>query len=694
MTADRATAFALAVFLAWGASVHAGTDDYAGHTLEPLTYIRDYRPGHLDDEGSVAAIEANTPDLLVLGKDAPLHHNWGPVRGTGGENQAFGRGEHIVRILPDELKRKMARIRAMVDRLHRAGVRWVMPYICTMTIGGHHKRRTGFWEFYDHWDDYKAFGLGPRPADDPCQWMQRKPDGSPRTYYQWEAPYYAPNCRWAACIHHAGWRQHLANVVRLAAEVGYDGVYMDNNRSTRCYCPRCQARFRDYVAKRFHKEELKRHLGVESHEKLEMAAEPGTLLWRLTAEFWTDSKIEFLKWLKAVGERAGGEFHIFANPGAWMSGSQEVARLAQVATFIQSEENGDAYGAHPGLVRQKIAGPLHYAHINRRMLEYKFTQSLCSPLRVTMTTRTMGAQGHRSRRSVDMNPQTAALAIAEAAAYGGGGAFNMNLRWDTHRETKRWRAFLKAHRALYEGLEAYAPIGMLAFGEQHYFNDDRVQKMGLRWLAWELAAERVLFGLVHEVHCTPARLARYRVVVVPPGVRYVSAAQLAALEAFAQSGGKLLVIGDDFARFDELCRPRPPRAVDGVATVLAMPCDMRTLRMALDQALGFPADLCHGSDAEGIGVNAFARPTEIIVHLVNYNVPLGRKSTEKAVPVEGLKLAVPLPANWRVKRVIAFGPDEPKGMQLKWKTTPKGATIDLAALPLYRAIRIEGEGAR
>ncbi len=50
-----------------------------------------------------------------------------------------------------------------MDNLHAAGVHHVMPYICSVTIGGHHVRRTGFWEFYDHWDEYLEFGLPPRP---------------------------------------------------------------------------------------------------------------------------------------------------------------------------------------------------------------------------------------------------------------------------------------------------------------------------------------------------------------------------------------------------------------------------------------------------------------------------------------------------------------------------------------------------
>jgi hypothetical protein len=127
---------------------------YQWKTQVPLTYIRDYRGGHPYDEAFMREVEANTPELLVLGKDAPIHHNWGPVAGTGGENTAFGQGEHIRRLSAVELREKTEKIRTMVSRIHAMGVRWVMPYICTMTVGGDPDLRTGFWEFYDHWEAF------------------------------------------------------------------------------------------------------------------------------------------------------------------------------------------------------------------------------------------------------------------------------------------------------------------------------------------------------------------------------------------------------------------------------------------------------------------------------------------------------------------------------------------------------------
>ena len=666
-------------------------------TRAPITYIRDYRAGHLGNDEFLATIAANTPDLLVLGKDAPLHHNWGPVAGTGGENQAYGKGEHIRRLAADELREKIDRIRAMVAKLHDAGVRWVMPYICTMTIGGHHEKRTGFWEFYDHWDEYRAFQLGPRPAADPHDWMQREPDGTVRTYYQWDAPYYAPNYRLAACVNNPAWRQHLANVVRLAAEVGYDGVYMDNNCSTRCYCKHCQRAFQQYLVKRLSTPELQADLGLQSAKEAQLSTKPKTHLWRLTSEFWTDSKLDFLRFLKTIGTQArGADFHIFANTGAWFHGGHQIARVSTVASFIQSEENAGSTGAHPGLVREKIAGPLFYRTYNRRVVEYKFTQSICNALRVTMTTRNIRAGSHWARRAVDENPQAVQLAIAESAAYGGGGAFKMQLRWDQQHAVRSWRAFFQKHASRYEGCDAWAPVGVIAFGEQHYFSNSRAHQKSLQTLALMLASDHVLFDFVHEAHFSLDRLRRFRIVVVPSGVSWISETQLDAFRHYASKHGRLLLLGDDFAKFDDKCRERQPddARVEQAVHLPASPARTKLIN-TLSDALGRPAGMLI-DPPPGLGVNAYAKPTcsrpsEIILHLVNYNVPLGRNSKDPPMPVEDVVARVPLPPDWRATSLDAFSPDENEGLATRFEQDGPTAIVQIPKLHLYQAIRIIGE---
>ncbi|MGD8237966.1 MAG: hypothetical protein PVH68_05405, partial [Armatimonadota bacterium] len=429
-------------------------------TQLPMTYIRDYGDDHLDNPEWVARVRANAPELLVVGKDLPMHHNWGPVQGVGGENQAYGQGEHIRRISANELDAKMAAIRRMVQAMRDCGVRLVMPYICSKTIGGDHGKRTGFWDLYDHWDEYIRFGIGPRPADDPEQWMRRRPDGSFFTTYPFEAPYYAPNFRYAACGNQPGWRGYLQQVVRLCAECGYDGVYLDNNGRFMCYCDRCREDFREYLRGKYRPADLRRLFGFERPGDIALGETPETLLWHESRLFWAGENIEFLRSLKEYGERTRRPFHMFANLGTWSHGWPEIQTVSQIATFIQSEENGEDYGGISGLARVDVAGVVTFKHYNYRALQYKYTQATRSGLRVTMTTRPRMSGSKRSHRWLDNSPYTVGLNLAEAAAFGGGGAYNTNIDRDTAHQVARYRTFLAEHRGLYEGYDIHAPVGV------------------------------------------------------------------------------------------------------------------------------------------------------------------------------------------------------------------------------------------
>ncbi|MBM4049541.1 MAG: hypothetical protein FJ279_30980, partial [Planctomycetes bacterium] len=263
-------------------------------TSLPFTYILDYGGKHLGNPDYIPAVSTAPPTLLHLGKDVPFNHGWGPVKALGGENQAYGHGESIQRLTPDEVRERITGLKAMVDGLHKAGARWVTPYICAMTVNGDNERRTGFWEFYDHWDDYRPLGLCAKPAADPFQWLQRTPEGKPRIYYGYNYPaeFYPPfktNHRLAACWRTEGWRTWLCEVVRFAARCGHDGVFVDNAGSQRCQCPRCLAAFREFLKKRFTVERARELFGDTPLDSIAFPDKPGTPLAAELNRFWCET---------------------------------------------------------------------------------------------------------------------------------------------------------------------------------------------------------------------------------------------------------------------------------------------------------------------------------------------------------------------------------------------------------------------
>ncbi|MBM4081600.1 MAG: hypothetical protein FJ278_17990, partial [Planctomycetes bacterium] len=148
-------------------------------TAPPVYYLIDYGGNHLDNPKYVEWVKELPPELLHFGKDVPMTHLWGPIAAVGGENQAHGRNRaDIRRLTPAEVRERIAALQRMNKALHEAGVKMVMPYISAITYAGDPKTREGFFSFYDHWDEYAEFGLGPRPKTDPLEWTGRKADGS------------------------------------------------------------------------------------------------------------------------------------------------------------------------------------------------------------------------------------------------------------------------------------------------------------------------------------------------------------------------------------------------------------------------------------------------------------------------------------------------------------------------------------
>ena len=72
----------------------------------------------------------------------------------------------------DGIDAAIARIERIISKLRAAGVQRIIPYVYTMAFFGHPEKRTGFFHFYDHWDEYREFGLGPKPPADPVLWSQ------------------------------------------------------------------------------------------------------------------------------------------------------------------------------------------------------------------------------------------------------------------------------------------------------------------------------------------------------------------------------------------------------------------------------------------------------------------------------------------------------------------------------------------
>ena len=189
---------------------------------------------------------------------------------------------------PDEVTEQTERTKRWVKAAHDAGVSIVIPYICNQSIvGGKPEDRTGIWGFWDRWTDYAA-DMGPKPEANPIDWMQREPDGS--LHFNYPFRYQPTSFRWAPCPNNPYWHEFLKQNVRLLAEYGYDGVFVDNN-IIHCHCEHCQAGFREYIRERYDAQALKEAFGVSDYVDMRLSTAGDKILR-------AESRPEYLDWIK------------------------------------------------------------------------------------------------------------------------------------------------------------------------------------------------------------------------------------------------------------------------------------------------------------------------------------------------------------------------------------------------------------
>ncbi|MBM3860506.1 MAG: hypothetical protein FJ395_12755 [Verrucomicrobia bacterium] len=635
--------------------------DPAGVPTEPpVTYVLDYGTNHLDRADWLATNRAAPPELLHLGSDVPMTSNWGPVRKIGGENVAYGMGDFTLPISPDDVAQRMTKLTEMVRALHAAGVKMVMPYVCTMTIAGHHERRAGFWSFYDRWNDYAArFDLGPRPVADPFTWLQRKPDGEIHRFYTYTGDYYPgyqPNHRYAACVNNPAWQQWMTREVAMVARCGYDGVFTDNGGSQRCYCELCQKLFRDWAQKR----------GLKDDNLLHAPSKTGDARYAEAQRFWLENIHSYQALLRSAAAMINPSFKMFANGGHRRP--QNVKLAFADSDFIMFEKSFGPLGTHPGLADG--------TNVNHNIVELKFVQCLRRRVKPIILTRS----GYpKSQPPFEMNKASASLGCAEMAAFGNGGGFLIRPNLPSGAEViRRWNTFHQRHAGLLSGNDSLATVGVAYWSEQTLFSAKHMTSVTA--LSDMLLASHVPFDFLMEENFNEQFLSRYSAIIMPD-IAHADAARLAAVAAWARAGGRLLLAGAHPA-------DSPLLAMTGSVTRIEKLPDANILGTWLRDAAAIVDD--GRPELRRVYINLFARrhPARIVAHVLNYNTPLGVDALPPA-PIENISLRIPLPRGLKPRCVTAFDADTDTAQALEWKSGSETLAVTLPRLLISKMILVE-----
>ena len=233
-------------------------------TSLPATYVHDGTMFQTETNDWLAPYLAAPPDIVhITSANAPMPNTSGPAFPIEGQPDY---------IEPPELvQKRFDRARVIAEKLHGAGVKWVLPYICNQSLAGNPETRTGIWMFWDHWDDYARFDIGPRPEADPIDWMAREPDGELHFNYEMRHTAFTgyDQFRYAPCVNNPYYQQYQRVIVGLIGRAGFDGVFVDNN-NLNCYCEWCQEAFRRRMMVEYTAEQRRELFGWESDDDVAM----------------------------------------------------------------------------------------------------------------------------------------------------------------------------------------------------------------------------------------------------------------------------------------------------------------------------------------------------------------------------------------------------------------------------------------
>ena len=601
----------------------------------------------------LARLRRFPPDILIVGKEAPLTHSLGPTLSFGGENRTFpptpGRkGEDARRLLsPEELRLRIKATEQFVRDVHAAGVRTVIPYISPMTMLGNAERRQGFFQFSDSWEKYaRDFDLGARPPGDPLDWTQRDQKGE--TYFRVGGGREDDRglTRYSMCVNHPGWRRWQMLVADWIARVGYDGVWMDNVLVHRCYDKYCQA----------------------------AAVEMGADLSREQDRVWLESYLRYFDDLRAEGSRRRSGFFLGGNYielpfQRAVTDGLDLCMVEQVwlgaARILWP--GGVWTGYYPPLPDQKVLTNRTRGTNEARSFHNLWLAQLAYAMRGERGIHFLAGAPAGKGAEFAHNEDSATLALAEGAAFGGGVAvqvvgqypFHSDNDAGAHRARERFFTLGRAHRELYEGLLPAGDIAIVVFPDQEAAGLVEAEQAheALRWRG-------LLVDVLDGDKQTAASLARYALVIVPG--RPALPPWMKALP--------LLQSPD----------PLTPEEVRAVKKSYQQSRELPQLRrtklsdLAIERAGALPAlTLPQKSLVEGC---AWADDRRMVLHLLNFRTPIGLTNGGKVEAAGDIAVQLKLPKGKSVREVRAYSTDGREAKAVAFKQS--GDTLKFRAAPV------------
>jgi hypothetical protein len=701
----------LLVWPLYAAEFGPAVADQAGVTTIPRTYILSYGKEIVHDPAFLAAIRQAPPDLLHVGHCVPLNSIFGPTADYSGWKPKLVPAREI-------LDRRLE-LKRFIRSLHEAGVQQIFCYINPSILGGDHEKRSGFFNFYDHWQEYAApLGLGEKPGRTPEQWMQIER----RTFAPWEPEPNYPMWRYQPCLNEPAWENYQKAVVRLIAESGYDGIFIDDC-IMECHHDLCQEQFPAYLSQHYTPEVLAANFGSQetlAPAEFSLTASPKERLQQAaTTQFWQNSVSRFTAEMTTVGRLYKKDFFAVPNWGA-------ISRVRGAAGRARSGKSAPVWSRASRSMMFEEAHPAGYFSPNDvfgYLLQYLYGLSIdVRPVIISYGS---------SRRHVE-------LGYAECAAGGGGAFVQPGVAYPEIR--KQWRSFYSQNSELFHGFRQSANIGLvMSYDELDYGHDDHLRQALATGYAL-MAAHIPLAIVPKESLSALEKLGAYSILIIP-NLQYLPDEALKGLRQYLAQGGHIISAGECGA-CDLLAQPRSAAArlflserhstTDDVASrrvlhveSMAQLLPERTMRLVdaldllepdpfnarleeiakkpvdreqehklariLEQWLGYSPSVAGEEQARDCRTAVYERwqgqKGDMLVHAVRYAAPIqgGDQSSIRPAP---LAIRLRLPAGWTVQNARVLNPWQ-KARVVAVQTNSETVRCTLPEFEFYNLLHLQ-----
>ena len=480
--------------LALGASIlHFLTPPAQAQTNPRLEFTR--LIAHWDDysdPGYLSFIEDARPEIVQVGFYGA--HFWSLA------HTAFGNGypAHFpVRGLA-ECGRWFEDLNAGI---HRRGARVIGHFNVEFLVGDPDSSEgpRGFFKFYrDLWDEKE---LGPRPATDPLDLLQKGRDGKPIVHDTYKI---GGMKEYWGCLNNPAWRAVLKAWVKVGIRRGVDGFIANYFYRHDCLCRHCVSSFKRYLADRFPADQLRDRFQIADLEQHEF---PEIVAWHDPKES-TPLRREMLRFSQIATKRAFDE--VFLEYGRSLKPDLIAAQWDHIGDMspIAGDERcllpAELWGRGEDYLWYSTGGAAFFTDLPEGILGEATLQARY--IRGAFDDRPYTLGKYESTRI--------RVAIAELAANGGApmGFYTRFRDPAARKEIVRYYGFLRQNDALYHANRPHSEI-LLIYPRRQVHEGDVASVDRFRRLGRSLLDRHLLFDILPDDLATPERLSRYRRVV-------------------------------------------------------------------------------------------------------------------------------------------------------------------------------------